>query len=65
MLKVQHDAAVQALIANRSEAAQMVEAKRQPLMLPAPVETIEISGMTAVDAINEIAAIRATLRNSV
>jgi len=39
-----------ALLAQRAS-AEVVVAKREPLMLPAPVETIEIPGMTTIQAI--------------
>ena len=44
-----------------AEQAKLV--KREPLMLPAPVETIEIPGMTTIDAIptrEELAQLRET-----
>jgi hypothetical protein len=43
----------------RLEAAQAKVARRQPLMLPAPVETIEIPGMNVIPALHELQALQA------
>ena len=50
-LHAKRRAKIAALHAERVSAAQMVAVKREPLMLPAPVETIQIPGMTTIEAI--------------
>jgi hypothetical protein len=47
-LHAKRRAAVEELSAQRLAAAQATVVKREPLMLPAPVETIEIPGMTTI-----------------
>jgi hypothetical protein len=50
-LHAKRRAKIAAALAEREAVAQILAVKREPLMLPAPVETIEIPGMTTIEAI--------------
>jgi hypothetical protein len=51
-----------AALAARRDTAQTMAAKREPLMLPAPVETIEIPGVTTIEAIRASDAVEVPVR---
>ncbi|MBC8107759.1 MAG: hypothetical protein H7Z14_14295 [Anaerolineae bacterium] len=60
-LHAKRRAAMEARIA-AGQALVAQAATREPLMLPAPVETIEIPGMTTIDAIRSRDAVEAPVR---
>jgi hypothetical protein len=57
-LHARRRAEINAAVAQQSAMAQVVAVRREPLMLPAPVEVLEIPGLNAIPAMPNRCAVR-------